>query len=108
NAGRIEDTDPDGAYESIEEDMRGRKPVYESDIGPHMNSVRLLLAQTAFQLRPGQGLQIPVMREGSSGTVQAIVDPISGTTALVGSDYSINPAMVMWSAGQRQEQAFIV
>lgn len=108
NVGRIEGTDPGEAYGDIEEDMRGRRPVYESDIGPHMNTVQLLLSQTSFDLRAGQGLQIPVSRNGSSGTVQAQVDPITGTTASVGADYTVTPSMVMWSAGQTQEQEFIV
>lgn len=108
NAGRIEGTDPDGAYDSIDEDMHKRKPVYDSNVGPHLNSIQLLLTNTSFKLQPGEGLRIPVTRGGSSGTVRGQLDPITGTTASVGADYVIEPSLVMWGPNQTQEQAFVV
>ena len=106
NAERVGNTDPSGAYESIDEDMRDRRPVYESNIGPHMNSVQLLLSMTSITLQPGQGVRIPVTRGGSSGIVQAQIDPIPGASASVGSDYTVDPSLIMWGQGQQQEQHF--
>lgn len=108
NAGRVGETDPSGAYESIDEDMRNRKPVYESDIGPHLNSIRLLLSTTTFSVKPGQGVRIPVSRSGSSGTVRAQIDPMPGSTASVSTDYAVDPSLIMWGASQQQEQHFLV
>lgn len=107
NADRVGATDSSGSYTSIEEDQAARRPVYDSAWGPHKNSVRLLKPDALIG-RVGQGLSIPVERDGTSGTVRARVEPVSGSTAQVGVDYTIAPSLIMWGPSQGQEQSFII
>lgn len=92
NSMRLGQMDTGGSYQSIEQSQQGYKPEAMTDpASEHTSTVAFATPTTELKLAPGRGMQIPIQRDGvDGGEIVLRLLTGSGSTAVVGRDYSID------------------
>lgn len=90
NEERLGQMDTAGSYASIESSQAGYRPGQNTDPWSAHNSTVSFATVAEHTIAPGQGIQLPVDRDGDAGgevVLRLVTGP--GSTAVVGRDYSI-------------------